>query len=1348
MKNLAVFLLLNLCLQISFADTFRDTFNTQSYSRNDGTHDWLTDWVESGDNGSPGSPSNSNDAGIDLIFFGLFGGELFIKDGNTGIERSADLSAYTSATLSFDYREEDFDGNGDQVELHIRTTGNWVRLTRFRGSNVGSGSYSVDISGYLSSNTSIRLKSKGGLGNDDYFYVDDFQINAGPDQVNDHISISHDGTAVSCVDESIQFTFHNSSHQTLNTYAGSFVGSAKDSMGNLVLGTWQADSVATHGAFVDNGDGTFSYNVTSADAGSFSANFSYKQEATINFDAQSGVLSEDASEDPDLIVAATLSNEGNFRDKFSGSGQNFRDNFETVSYSNNDGTLNWATNWLETDRISGGAGSGDVRITGGRLELTGNNTTNPNLIRSVAQRELDLSAFTSATLRFTMRTTSVESNDIATVAISSDGGNNWTTLGSYNDDIATWRPFSFDISSYISNNTRVRFRIEDQSGSTCCFGPSDEILQVEDIEIVTNSSAAYGNDDGSLSFINSWVESDGTGPEDGPVSIYSDALYLHGDASSIVTMERNMDLSSYTAATLSFDYEPIGNVDNDDEVEIQINSGSGWQNLTTLTGPSSGTYSSEINSYISSNTRIRFVIDEPNSSGDCCYGSSDELMKIDNFNIDVFKVSSCKSADHFSIVHSGTGVNCEAESISIIAKDSAGITLMDYEGEIDITTSSTNGDWSLITGGGSFSPTGSDAGTSTYDYSTGDAGVVILGLLNTHAETININVEDDSAITENSNSATAADDPNLTFALSGFKFIYGTGAAPTTKVIPVQISGKPFGQDFAYEPLKIRAITTDLDTGVCTGLFTGNKAIDLALECNDPSSCNGSSNSQFSINTFNLEKNNNGSVNNFTSTTLSFDANSTADLPSSLYSDAGLISLHARYLQPGDNILGSSQPITFMPAGFCTTTTETDYQCAGPNYWDCSGFKKAGEDFEITVSAQGWRSDGDADICDNNFLLSNFNGAVNVSSSLLAPSPGDAGALSASSVTLGSGSYTGNINWSEVGVLNIVAGGNTYLSNALPSNTSHEFGRFYPNDFSVSNAQSGSFMNSNSGFSYIGELDISGDGGIQYNVEPSFDFVARNVQGGTVKNYLQGSFYKNPTANINITSSVIGADGLTPLTVTSVLNDFNVTYDAVTGIYSATLNSADHFVFDRDANALVAPFNNDIQLNLTNLSDEDVPSVLSVNGLTFNPTGGEVRFGRLFIHNAYGPETNEVEQAWQTEYFDGSTFLVNTDDDNTTYDFSGVNSITVVDVGNVSDPFQSTDSTITADTGAFSQGRTTAIWSATVGQRYGTLNFIYTVQPWLTYDWSGTGFEDPNANVSFGQYRGIDKVIYWKEINY
>ena len=82
------------------ADTFIDTFNTQSYSRNDGTHDWLTDWTEDGDNGSPGSPSNSNDVGIDLIFFGLFGGELFIKDGNTGIERSADLSAYTSATLS------------------------------------------------------------------------------------------------------------------------------------------------------------------------------------------------------------------------------------------------------------------------------------------------------------------------------------------------------------------------------------------------------------------------------------------------------------------------------------------------------------------------------------------------------------------------------------------------------------------------------------------------------------------------------------------------------------------------------------------------------------------------------------------------------------------------------------------------------------------------------------------------------------------------------------------------------------------------------------------------------------------------------------------------------------------------------------------------------------------------------------------------------------------------------------------------------------------------------------------------------------------------------------------------
>ena len=44
----------------------------------------------------------------------------------------------------------------------------------------------------------------------------------------------------------------------------------------------------------------------------------------------------------------------------------FADNFSAVSYSNNDGTQSWSTNWLEYND-NNSASNGYIRITGGEL---------------------------------------------------------------------------------------------------------------------------------------------------------------------------------------------------------------------------------------------------------------------------------------------------------------------------------------------------------------------------------------------------------------------------------------------------------------------------------------------------------------------------------------------------------------------------------------------------------------------------------------------------------------------------------------------------------------------------------------------------------------------------------------------------------------------------------------------------------------------------------------------------------------------------------------------------------------------------------------------------------------------
>ena len=87
--------------------------------------------------------------------------------------------------------------------------------------------------------------------------------------------------------------------------------------------------------------------------------------------------------------------------------------------------------------------------------------------------------FSSATLTFDFWTSSyVDDSDAVTVEISSDGGATYETLEVFTDiDGASdgWR--SYDISDYISTETRVRFRVSDY------YGGEGETFKVDNLRI-------------------------------------------------------------------------------------------------------------------------------------------------------------------------------------------------------------------------------------------------------------------------------------------------------------------------------------------------------------------------------------------------------------------------------------------------------------------------------------------------------------------------------------------------------------------------------------------------------------------------------------------------------------------------------------------------------------------------------------------------------------------------------------------------------------------------------------------------------------------------------------------------
>ena len=169
----------------------------------------------------------------------------------------------------------------------------------------------------------------------------------------------------------------------------------------------------------------------------------------------------------------------------------FIDNFGTAAYSNNNGTNNFAANWIETTDHTGGgsATTGNVLVTGGRLSISnvgdpdGNFQSQPRI-----HRQLDLSTFTNAVVSFDWQAgTGMESNDAIVFEVSGDGGVNWVGMDIFSNmsDNETGSA-SYDITDFIATNTQVRFRIFD------FYAGPGEAFFVDNFTISAGNSANGG----------------------------------------------------------------------------------------------------------------------------------------------------------------------------------------------------------------------------------------------------------------------------------------------------------------------------------------------------------------------------------------------------------------------------------------------------------------------------------------------------------------------------------------------------------------------------------------------------------------------------------------------------------------------------------------------------------------------------------------------------------------------------------------------------------------------------------------------------------------------------------------
>jgi hypothetical protein len=370
--------------------------------------------------------------------------------------------ATNTAVMLFDGSTR-FSGNEDVDAVHILSNGHIV-LSTTGGATLGGLSFQdEDLVDYdPATNTAVMLfdGSTRYSGNQDTKAA---HVRTGVD----HFEIAHDGSAGTCALERITITKHDSNHSVDTTYTGTVAISTTTANGDwsLVTGT---------GVFTNSGNGVATYAYGPADNGRVVLGFRSTFVETLNIDASDGTDSELFGEDPDLAVSTGVT-------------ETFRDEFNAVGYGGNDGTQSWTSDWIE--RFDDGTpGGGNVLVVAGELSLDDNPNSGSD---PSAERELDLSSFSSADFSFDFRTIgNVDVDDSMVVEVSPNGGGSWTQLENITgiNDINSSR--SYDITAFMSANTRIRFRVNESGsgGTTCCYGGAGEQFRADNIQILASPS--------------------------------------------------------------------------------------------------------------------------------------------------------------------------------------------------------------------------------------------------------------------------------------------------------------------------------------------------------------------------------------------------------------------------------------------------------------------------------------------------------------------------------------------------------------------------------------------------------------------------------------------------------------------------------------------------------------------------------------------------------------------------------------------------------------------------------------------------------------------------------------------
>ena len=693
-------------------------------------------------------------------------------------------------------------------------------------------------------------------------------------------------------------------------------------------------------------------------------------------------------------------------------------------------------------------------------------------------------------------------------------------------------------------------------------------------------------------------------------------------------------------------------------------------------------------------------------------GGSTNIHELDNLQVCADKIGAVQAlVDHFELEHSGSGLTCQPAEVTIRACGNADCSQL-FPDPVEVTMAP-----STWVGGDTFTLNGA----ATRALRVTSPATVTLGVPGSDPGTIAFS----QTLCDNGTGGLAPDKCDLTFFDTGFDIS-----------VPDHVSDTVVSASIA-------AVRKDNVSEQCVPAFSNEtKAVALWSSYVNPAS-----------GTLDLFVEGNpvpGSPG--ATSSLGFDANgvATADIR---YPDVGRLRLNARYQGSGDDaglVMSGDGTFVVRPDHF---ELHVPGNPAATSVQDGNTFVAAGTDFEIWVSSVN--ASGNVT---PNFGRETPAEAVELDASLVAPAGGDSPALSGALGSFGEdcsgasapgGTACGRFQWPEVGIIRItpsLTSGN-YLGTAdVVGDPLSYVGRFIPDRFRVTVSERGEvkpFCESSTAFAYTGQ-SLSWRSGL----EPLLTLEPLNSNGEVTQNYTLGDFQRLSVGGLSrlpgsSDRSALDTDG-NPLSVSASLSTPPALTIVAPGQLQYLFSSSDQLVYEKNVQSRIPPFSPDYRIELSQLVDADGVSSPQLP-VAIDPVFPlEMRYGRLQLENAYGPETSGLEIPFGAYYFTVAGFIPNIADSCWTYATGTDVALDQTALTGGSTSVVGVSDSLTA--GAPPAGSGLVLSAPGEGNR-GNVPVTFSVPLWLTGDFDGDGtLEAPSALATFGVYRGHDRVIYWREV--